>query len=760
MRCNKCGAELKPGAKFCTSCGNKNFAQNSFSGEGKNCPNCGKEIKDNKKFCTSCGMKLPEPKSSDMADLKIDDSIDINMLYKRAFMYLEDGYKDKALAYFEHFLDRNPEDSTAFYGKLMLDLSFESEEDFKKLDKDIRKNKNFRRAYRYGDEKLKSKLDEYVHISFCNMLKAARNLDQLERTKERLIQNGAENIENDFEVCRNKILEEMYNDAVARRKRADSPDGMRFAYNLFVELGNFKDAARQAEECLEIKNQMIKDAETDKIYQDAVKIKDEATSGLLPDYKFEISLKKAIAAFEQLGDYKDSQKYLNVCIRILSSYKKPVTDAQTEIIESSTAESISEKPKSILEQIKDLFIKKRIIISSAVLLVIILAVIIILVTRPSETQSSDLNNSSTAKTEASETVPETETTFETTTIVTSKPEKSDDDIKAEKYAAANNFIQSEKYEDALKIFNELGSYKDSADKAKECEEAIERIKKEKEKYELSDVPLKYLGKTFDDIINALGEPDDIVPSPTPEESYIAYKYGHFYVYSSVPYKKFSVADIDTENEIISMIAAEDGAVIDDSSDMEIYGNNIIKYADNYEQIPDGIGSAGFEILGNGEITLNDMSLSFSCLSGSNGKIEGTTLYTFELCKDEAENSMDFAAETDDIYIGGDILGLTNDDTYRLTFMHGQLYDSLGNEYYLNERNYQTWVCCKGENEGNSYKWDINTCTKNGYSDVFDSFVIYDMPDINGSYTFELYVQAYDYQTGQSTILENLTFTIS
>ena len=758
MKCNKCGAELKLGAKFCTSCGNKNIVQNSFSGGGKTCPNCGKEIKDNKKFCTSCGMKLPEPKSSSMTDLKIDDNIDINMLYKRAFMYLEDGYKDKALAYFEHFLDRNPEDPTAFYGKLMLDLSFESEDDFKKLDKDIRENKNFKRAYRYGDETLKKKLDEYVHISFGNMLKAARNLDQLERTKEQLIQNGAENIENDFESCRNKILDEMYNDAVARRKRADSPDGMRFAYNSFVEVGDYRDAAKQAEECLETEKQMIKDAETDKIYQDAVKIKDDAASGVLPDYEFESSLKKAIATFEQLGEYKDSQKYLNVCNRILSSYKKPVTDAQTEINESSTADNLAKKPKSILEQIKDLFLKKKIIIiSAAVLLVIILAVIIILVTRPSETKSNNLNNFSTAETE---TVPKEEITSDTTSVVTSPPEESDDDIKAVKYAAANNFILSEQYEDALKIFNELGSYKDSADKAKECEEAIERIKKEKEKYELSDVPLKYLGKTFDDIINALGEPDDIVPSPTPEESYIAYKYGRFYVYSSVPYNKFSIADIDTENEIISMIAAENGAVIDDSSDMEIYGYNIIKYADDYKQSPGGIGSAGFESQGNGEITLNNMSLSFRCLSGNNGKIEGTTLYIFELCKDKAENSMDFCAETDDIYIGGDILGLTNDDTYKLTFMHGKLYDSLGNEYYLNEQNYQTWVCNRGENEGNSYNWDINTCSKNGYSDVFDSFVIYDMPDINGSYTFELYVQAYDYETGQSTVLENLTFTIS
>lgn len=579
MRCNKCGAELKPGAKFCTSCGNKNIAQNSFSGGGKICPNCGKEIKDNKKFCTSCGMKLPEPKSSDMADLKIDDSIDINLLYKRAFMYLEDGYKDKALAYFEHFLDRNPEDSTAFYGKLMLDLSFESEEDFKKLDKDIRENKNFKRAYRYGNEALKNKLDEYVHISFGNMLKAARNLDQLERTKEQLIQNGAENIENDFEACRNKILDEMYNDAVARRKRANSPDGMRFAYNSFVEVGDYKDAAKQAEECLETEKQMIKDAETDKIYQDAVKIKDDAASGELPDYEFESSLKKAIATFEQLGEYKDSQKYLNLCNRILSSYKKPVTDAHTEINESSIAGNIVQKPKSILEQIKDLFLKKKIIIISAVVIIgIIITVIIFLVTRPSENQSSNINTSSTAETEASETVPETEAASETTTIVTSQPEESDNEVK---YAAANNFILSEKYEDALRIFNELGSYKDSVDKAKECKAFVEKIKTEKK-------ALSFIGKTLGDLKKEYGEPEKnsemnkgIVSLP----NHGMYIYGNIffmYITGSYVYDSFDINDKTT----VCGIKYINNAYLNDNVHVGMTYKELSEYIDFKDSLPE------------------------------------------------------------------------------------------------------------------------------------------------------------------------------
>lgn len=61
MKCNKCGAELKSGAKFCTVCGEKVEVQ-------RICPNCGKPIKDGAKFCRECGaavntFKNPAPQA-------------------------------------------------------------------------------------------------------------------------------------------------------------------------------------------------------------------------------------------------------------------------------------------------------------------------------------------------------------------------------------------------------------------------------------------------------------------------------------------------------------------------------------------------------------------------------------------------------------------------------------------------------------------------------------------------------------------------
>lgn len=52
--CEKCGAKLEPGAKFCSVCG-VTVAANS---DGPVCKNCGAKMEEGTAFCTVCGNKV------------------------------------------------------------------------------------------------------------------------------------------------------------------------------------------------------------------------------------------------------------------------------------------------------------------------------------------------------------------------------------------------------------------------------------------------------------------------------------------------------------------------------------------------------------------------------------------------------------------------------------------------------------------------------------------------------------------------------
>lgn len=53
MKCVQCGSELKPGAKFCTSCGAKQPEQGA-----DHCPSCGAALQPGAKFCKNCGSPV------------------------------------------------------------------------------------------------------------------------------------------------------------------------------------------------------------------------------------------------------------------------------------------------------------------------------------------------------------------------------------------------------------------------------------------------------------------------------------------------------------------------------------------------------------------------------------------------------------------------------------------------------------------------------------------------------------------------------
>lgn len=62
MRCSKCGAEIKPGAKFCGKCGMKVALTVPPASGHKICPGCGSANAASAKFCRTCGHSLRSDK--------------------------------------------------------------------------------------------------------------------------------------------------------------------------------------------------------------------------------------------------------------------------------------------------------------------------------------------------------------------------------------------------------------------------------------------------------------------------------------------------------------------------------------------------------------------------------------------------------------------------------------------------------------------------------------------------------------------------
>ena len=69
QRCENCGAEVKKGMRFCTSCGKPTDAAKAAFAvpvteptiiveHNEVCPNCGAKVEDGLAFCAECGIKL------------------------------------------------------------------------------------------------------------------------------------------------------------------------------------------------------------------------------------------------------------------------------------------------------------------------------------------------------------------------------------------------------------------------------------------------------------------------------------------------------------------------------------------------------------------------------------------------------------------------------------------------------------------------------------------------------------------------------
>ncbi len=124
----------------------------------------------------------PEVKTVVQQNVSATASSNIENLLKRGNLALEDGQWVEAAKFFEQVLNENVEEPRAYLGKLMIHLKLHTEDEFTALTIPFADNENYKKAVRFADPNLKTKLENYNKQAIYNY--AVFQMNQAKNDKE------------------------------------------------------------------------------------------------------------------------------------------------------------------------------------------------------------------------------------------------------------------------------------------------------------------------------------------------------------------------------------------------------------------------------------------------------------------------------------------------------------------------------------------------------------------------------------------------
>ena len=202
----------------------------------------------------------------------------VKALLERGFMALEDRQWDKAEGFFEQALNFDAKLAEAYLGKLLADYHLENQEKLKDFPNPFDNNNNYKKIIRFGSDKLKSELQEYI-----------RFINERNDAKE---------------------TESIYTEAKNLMDDKDS-EGYEAAVELFDKIINYKDSKELKEICLEKIDECI--------YTEAL--------GLM-NYGDIKSYELAADFFARITDYKDSEELRVQCEENIEELKNKSKEKQ------------------------------------------------------------------------------------------------------------------------------------------------------------------------------------------------------------------------------------------------------------------------------------------------------------------------------------------------------------------------------------------------------------------------------------------------
>ena len=291
-------------------------------------------------------------------------------LLKRAFMFLEDGDWNSANEYCEKVLDIDPENAYAYLGKLMAELHVKKQDRLEDQAEPFDHSKNYQKAVRFANEKLKTALTGYIeHINIRN--ENARLTDIYTRAKKEM---SAANTENAYKKAAHLfesideyqdstvLAQSCYEKAEIARKDAILSEGKYkmsgeyiydylYAIKLFKSISGWKDADEKIYACQKRIEEIKAKEEADRLENERVRKEAERTAKrnkkiaiittpivcaiiafiiafiivlntvIIPNNKYNDAIalmdagkySEAISAFEALDGYKDSISKIEEC---------------------------------------------------------------------------------------------------------------------------------------------------------------------------------------------------------------------------------------------------------------------------------------------------------------------------------------------------------------------------------------------------------------------------------------------------------------
>lgn len=228
-------------------------------------------------------------------------------LLKRAFMFLEDGDWNSANEYCEKVLDIDPENASAYLGKLLSELRVRKQEMLKDQAEPFDHSNNYQKAIRFADEKLKSTLTgciEYINT---------RN--------------------------ENARLDGIYTSAKHAMSAANTESAYKKAAVLFESISEHQDSSSLADEC----HKKAEVARKDAILSEG---KAKMSGEVISNYE------SAIKLFESISGWKDADEKIYACqkkieeIKAKEEAKRLEKERQAEIARKE-AERIAKRNKKI-----------------------------------------------------------------------------------------------------------------------------------------------------------------------------------------------------------------------------------------------------------------------------------------------------------------------------------------------------------------------------------------------------------------------------